>query len=191
MNYYIFINYFCFKFFTQTFSDKEQGRVVVYVTSMGVVRNTFQRCHKVKQILRNLLVKFDERDCYMNRSIQNEIRHRLPNFNQLALPQVFLEGQHLGVTWDLLVTFSKIENYTHVTSIFFWEFITISVLIFSFLCKTDTFFWKKKRQVITLFFVVTQVRQVNSIYFFASTRISCKKFKKMYFRSWVTSSWCP
>ncbi|CAL8081697.1 unnamed protein product [Orchesella dallaii] len=63
---------------------------------MGVVRNTFQRCQKVKQILRNLLVKFDERDCYMNRSIQNEIRHRLPNFNQLALPQIFLEGQYLG-----------------------------------------------------------------------------------------------
>lgn len=34
----------------------------------------------------------------MNRSIQNEIRLRLPNFNQLALPQVFLEGQHLGVS---------------------------------------------------------------------------------------------
>ncbi|OXA38099.1 Glutaredoxin domain-containing cysteine-rich protein 1 [Folsomia candida] len=79
----------------QTYSEKEQGRVVVYTTSMGVVRATFLRCQKVKQILRNLLVKFDERDCYMNRSIQNEIRNRLPN-QMLALPQVFLEGQLLG-----------------------------------------------------------------------------------------------
>ncbi|CAG7820862.1 unnamed protein product [Allacma fusca] len=113
----------------KTFSDKEQGRVVVYVTSMGVVRDTFQRCQKVKQILRTLLVKFDERDCYMNRSIQDEIRQRLPSrfnmkisanvnngssnstqlssaeacnknltsgFNNIPLPQVFLEGQYLG-----------------------------------------------------------------------------------------------
>lgn len=33
----------------------------------------------------------------MNRSIQNEIRNRLPN-QMLALPQVFLEGQLLGVS---------------------------------------------------------------------------------------------
>lgn len=107
---------------------------------MGVVRDTFQRCQKVKQILRNLLVKFDERDCYMNRAVQNEIRFRLgiagtalhtangptgsdvnnnhhsngsgskkmtedtksnghlSTFNYfVVLPQVFLEGQLLGV----------------------------------------------------------------------------------------------
>lgn len=44
---------------------------------MGVVRDTFQRCQKVKQILRTLMVKYDERDCYMNRAIQDEIRERL------------------------------------------------------------------------------------------------------------------
>jgi glutaredoxin domain-containing cysteine-rich protein 1 len=89
-------NAFFLLFILQTYSEKEQGRVVVYTTSMGVVRATFLRCQKVKQILRNLLVKFDERDCYMNRSIQNEIRNRLSN-QMLALPQVFLEGQLLGV----------------------------------------------------------------------------------------------
>ena len=117
---------------------------MVYVTSMGVVRDTYQRCHKVKQILRTLLVKFDERDCYMNREVQDEIRDRLPQncsppkkksgaetateeweakkigllpsssyygvpgqpakphinsyTKYISLPQVFIEGQWLGVS---------------------------------------------------------------------------------------------
>ena len=73
------INFILFAF--QNYNEREKGRLVVYVTSMGVVRDTFQRCQKVKQILRTLLVKFDERDCYMNRSIQDEIRERLQHQN--------------------------------------------------------------------------------------------------------------
>ncbi|CAB3373463.1 Hypothetical predicted protein [Cloeon dipterum] len=77
------------------FKDKEQGKLVVYTTTMGVVRSTYLRCVKVKQILRTLLVKFEERDVFMSINTQQEIKNRMKT-NQVVVPQVFLDGHHLG-----------------------------------------------------------------------------------------------
>ncbi|KAF4526016.1 hypothetical protein B566_EDAN000809 [Ephemera danica] len=60
-----------------SYKDREQGKLVVYTTTMGVVRSTYLRCVKVKQILRTLLVKFEERDVFMSRDTQQEIRDRM------------------------------------------------------------------------------------------------------------------
>ncbi|GLG93354.1 Glutaredoxin domain-containing cysteine-rich protein CG31559 [Gryllus bimaculatus] len=40
---------------TKNYKEKEAGKVVLYVTTMGIVRHTFQECLKVKKILRTLL----------------------------------------------------------------------------------------------------------------------------------------
>lgn len=32
----------------QSYAEREQGKVVVYTTSMGVVRQTYQRCLQVR-----------------------------------------------------------------------------------------------------------------------------------------------
>ncbi|XP_059476659.1 glutaredoxin domain-containing cysteine-rich protein CG31559-like [Neocloeon triangulifer] len=77
------------------FKDKEQGKLVVYTTTMGVVRSTYLRCVKVKQILRTLLVKFEERDVFMSRDTQQEIKQRMKT-NNVVIPQVFLDGHHIG-----------------------------------------------------------------------------------------------
>lgn len=70
---------------------------MVYTTSMGVVRQTYQRCIQVQRILGTLLINYEERDVAMNRQVQSELKDRM-NQNRIAVPQVFVGGQHLGVS---------------------------------------------------------------------------------------------
>ena len=63
---------------------------------MGVVRDTYQRCLKVQRILGTLLINYEERDVSMNRQVQVELMERMDR-NQILVPQVFVEGQYLGV----------------------------------------------------------------------------------------------
>lgn len=80
---------------TKTYKEKEAGKVVVYTTSMGIIRDTYQACMKVKQILRTLLIKFEERDVFMSIECQQEIRERM-RCDFILVPQVFVDGQHVG-----------------------------------------------------------------------------------------------
>ena len=43
----------------QSLANEEAGRCVVYLTSLGVIRDTIQRCNNVRKILRNLFVRSD------------------------------------------------------------------------------------------------------------------------------------
>ncbi|VVC29692.1 Glutaredoxin,Thioredoxin-like fold [Cinara cedri] len=79
----------------KTWQEKEAGKVVLYTTTMGIVRDTYQRCLQVRQILRTHLVKFVERDVFMSREVQKEIRERLGN-DTISVPQLFVEGNLIG-----------------------------------------------------------------------------------------------
>jgi len=79
----------------KNYSESEQGRCVVYVTSIGIVRETKARCTAIRNIFRNMLIRYDERDVFMSRDHLQELTHRLGG-RAGALPQVFLHGQHLG-----------------------------------------------------------------------------------------------
>jgi len=79
----------------KNYSESEQGRCVVYVTSIGIVRETKARCTAIRNIFRNMLIRYDERDVFMSREHLQELTHRLGG-RAGALPQVFLHGQHLG-----------------------------------------------------------------------------------------------
>ena len=81
----------------QGFKERERGRLVLYTTTMGIVRGTYQKCLHVRQILRTLMVQFEERDLFLSTANQQELRERLDT-DQLQLPQLFLEGQLLGVS---------------------------------------------------------------------------------------------
>ncbi|XP_044747823.1 glutaredoxin domain-containing cysteine-rich protein CG31559-like [Coccinella septempunctata] len=80
---------------TKNYKEKEAGKVVVYTTTMGIIRDTYQACMKVKQILRTLLIKFEERDVFMSSECQQEIRERM-RCDDILIPQVFVDGQHIG-----------------------------------------------------------------------------------------------
>ncbi|KAI9557543.1 hypothetical protein GHT06_017371 [Daphnia sinensis] len=79
----------------KSYAEREHGKVVVYTTSMGVVRQTYQRCLQVQRILGTLLINYEERDVSMNRQVQQELKERM-NRNRIVIPQVFVEGQLLG-----------------------------------------------------------------------------------------------
>jgi len=69
----------------------------MYCTSMGIVRATYAKCHAVKQILRTLMVKFEERDIFMSQFHQQEIKDRMQS-EEIEVPQVFVDGQYIGVS---------------------------------------------------------------------------------------------
>ena len=87
-------------FIFQNYGERERGKVVVYTTSMGVVRTTYQRCLQVQRILGTLLINYEERDVSMNRQEQNELKERTKS-KRVSVPQVFVEGQFLGVSLSL------------------------------------------------------------------------------------------
>ncbi|CAO1394952.1 unnamed protein product [Diamesa serratosioi] len=79
----------------KNYKDKDAGKVVVYTTSMGIVRSTYAKCQSIKQILRTLLVKFEERDVYMSNEYQDEVKDRMLK-DEIDIPQLFVNGQHIG-----------------------------------------------------------------------------------------------
>lgn len=79
----------------RNYGKEELGRVVLYTTSMGVIRHTWEQCRRVKNTLQTLLVRFEERDVFMNRTFQKEIMERT-GMPHVVVPQLFVEGQYLG-----------------------------------------------------------------------------------------------
>ncbi|KAI3667777.1 hypothetical protein L6452_42846 [Arctium lappa] len=79
-------------------------RVVIYVTSLRVVRSTFEACRTVRSILQGFRVPIDERDLTMDASFFDEIRKIMAQIGQsgevrnarVELPRVFIGGRYIG-----------------------------------------------------------------------------------------------
>ncbi|XVF05785.1 hypothetical protein REPUB_Repub05bG0202400 [Reevesia pubescens] len=70
-------------------------RIVVYFTSLRVVRSTFEDCKIVRSILRGFRVSIDERDLSMDSGFLNELQGILGQ-KKLTLPRVFIGGRYMG-----------------------------------------------------------------------------------------------
>ncbi|KAG4155928.1 hypothetical protein ERO13_D03G141300v2 [Gossypium hirsutum] len=70
-------------------------RIVVYYTSLRVVRSTFEDCKAVRSILRGFRVSIDERDLSMDSRFLDELKGILGK-SKLSLPRVFIGGRYLG-----------------------------------------------------------------------------------------------
>ena len=51
------ISFADFPLLLQNYSSSEQSLCVMYLTSLGIVRSTQERCNMVRKILRNMLVR--------------------------------------------------------------------------------------------------------------------------------------
>ncbi|KAL0914992.1 hypothetical protein M5K25_015387 [Dendrobium thyrsiflorum] len=76
-------------------SQSEDKRIVVYYTSLRVVRKTFEDCRVVRSILRGFRVAVDERDLTMDSAFLTELKGLLGR-RQLSLPRVFIGGRYIG-----------------------------------------------------------------------------------------------
>ncbi|XP_011160714.2 myb-like protein D isoform X2 [Solenopsis invicta] len=80
---------------SKAYVEREKGRVVLYTTSLGIVRETFTNCMKMKQMLWTNMVKYDEADLFRDTELQTELRDRI-NSEVVTLPQLFVDGQYIG-----------------------------------------------------------------------------------------------
>ncbi|KAK1605178.1 hypothetical protein QYE76_028851 [Lolium multiflorum] len=73
-------------------------RVVVYLTSLRGVRQTHEDCWAAATILAGYGVRVDERDLSMHAGYKDELRGALglTGPGNVGLPQVFVDGWHLG-----------------------------------------------------------------------------------------------
>lgn len=76
--------------------------MVLYMTSLGIVRKTFTNCMKMKQILWTNMVKCEEADLFRDTELQSELRDRTDS-EVVALPQLFVDGQYIGVRMQFLL----------------------------------------------------------------------------------------
>lgn len=79
------------------FPGTEQ-RVVIYFTSLRVVRPIFEDCKSALTILRAFHVHLDERDVSMDSSFLTELNRIMGRTGQtgLSLPRVFIAGRYIG-----------------------------------------------------------------------------------------------
>ncbi|KAK4400964.1 hypothetical protein Sango_1202500 [Sesamum angolense] len=69
-------------------------KVVVYTTSLGGVRRTYEDCNRVRQLLETHQVVFDERDVALDGGFLSELRELVGE--GAALPRVFVKGRYIG-----------------------------------------------------------------------------------------------
>ncbi|ESP03673.1 hypothetical protein LOTGIDRAFT_137010 [Lottia gigantea] len=106
--------------FIEPFSEKrnyhvlEKDKIVIYTTSMSVVRHTHEKCKVVRNILQTNMVRYEERDLYMSKENQKELTERV-NSNDIRIPQVFADGELIGGAAELekLNESGELRNILH------------------------------------------------------------------------------
>ncbi|KAG6412501.1 hypothetical protein SASPL_125180 [Salvia splendens] len=75
-----------------------EATIVIYFTSLRVVRSTFEDCKAVRTILRAFRVPIDERDLSMDGRFTEELQEilGLTEKSKLMLPRVFIGGRYIG-----------------------------------------------------------------------------------------------
>ncbi|KAL8138785.1 hypothetical protein V2J09_004786 [Rumex salicifolius] len=76
------------------------GGVVLYTTSLGGVRKTFEECNRARSILELHRVVFDERDVSLHGEFRNESRELVGD--SAAVPRLFIHGRYIGGLDELL-----------------------------------------------------------------------------------------
>ncbi|XP_058781887.1 uncharacterized protein At5g39865-like [Vicia villosa] len=80
-------------------SNLDHGGIVVYYTSLRVIRRTFNDCRTVRSILKRFSAAIDERDVCVDERFRDELFEILGRRN-VQLPCVFIGGEYIGGVED-------------------------------------------------------------------------------------------
>ncbi|KAK8960466.1 hypothetical protein KSP40_PGU007443 [Platanthera guangdongensis] len=73
----------------------DRNRIVLYHTSLRVVRRTFEDCRTVRSILSNFPVAIDERDLSIDSRFRAELQGIVGKRKKLTLPVVLIGGRYI------------------------------------------------------------------------------------------------
>ncbi|XP_020205015.1 uncharacterized protein At3g28850 [Cajanus cajan] len=76
--------------------------VVLYTTSLGGVRKTFEECNRARDVLEAHRVVFDERDVSLHGGFLREVKELVGEAVAVALPRVFVKGRYVGGLEELV-----------------------------------------------------------------------------------------
>ncbi|CAJ2644103.1 uncharacterized protein At5g39865-like [Trifolium pratense] len=76
-------------------SNFDHGSIVVYYTSLRIIRRTFNDCRTVRSILKRFSVAVDERDVCIDERFREELEELLGR-RSVPLPCVFIGGEYIG-----------------------------------------------------------------------------------------------
>ncbi|XAR70157.1 hypothetical protein NMG60_11026927 [Bertholletia excelsa] len=80
--------------FPEKCPPKGADAVVLYTTSLGGIRRTCEDCHRVKAILENHQVVFDERDVSLHGEFLSELKGLVGD--SASVPRLFVKGRYIG-----------------------------------------------------------------------------------------------
>ncbi len=80
----------------RNYQVEEYQKIVIYTTTLQIVRLSYDKCKKVKKILQNYCVRYEEKDLYKHRAYQKELMYRL-NLEKVDVPHIFFNGRHIAV----------------------------------------------------------------------------------------------
>lgn len=89
--------------------EDEQDHCVAYTTTLGVIRNTFEASKLMRSILDLNLIRYEERDIYLNQEFKLQLKMRCKS---IKVPALFVDGQHFGVSFSSISTEIYNENKT-------------------------------------------------------------------------------
>jgi len=84
---------------TKNYEEEDKGKVIIYMTSLGIVRRTWERCRQAVALLDNHMIEFERRDLGFSRHLRSEFQNRLHGSNDSKctdLPAIFVDGQYFG-----------------------------------------------------------------------------------------------
>ncbi|KAL1364113.1 hypothetical protein HN51_012277 [Arachis hypogaea] len=76
--------------------------VVLYTTSLGGVRKTYEECNRAREVLEGQRVVIDERDVSLHGEFLRELKEVLREEEQVRLPRVFVKGRYVGGLSELV-----------------------------------------------------------------------------------------
>ncbi|WJX65595.1 hypothetical protein P8452_50236 [Trifolium repens] len=95
-------------------SHGKKEKVVLYFTSLRMVRKTYEDCCNVRMILKGLGIRVDERDVSMHLGYKEELKELLGegNYGKGGLPKVFIGRKFIGGVEEIqkLHDDKKLEN---------------------------------------------------------------------------------